>query len=250
MLNIKAVAFDLDGTIYLGDKIIDGVIGLIKYLEDKSLNIFYFTNNSMKTREEIYNKLRKMGISLSLDKVYSSSYATARYLKEECINDVYCIGSAGLVIEIKNIGINVTDDEKKAKALVLGLDRDFNYLKLSKALNAIQNGCLVIACNRDKIFPIENNKLMPGSGPIISAVECLYGKEVDYIVGKPNTYMIKMLSEEWGLSSQQILVVGDSYSSDIEMAKRFRCPSVLISREKHLDTIVVGDISEMRNMFK
>lgn len=249
MKNIKAVAFDLDGTVYLGDKLIDGAAKLISYLKNKSIKIFYFTNNSTKTRQEIYRKLCSLGLSLKIVEVYTSSHATARYLKEKGISKIFCIGSTGLLSEIKSQGIDVTGEENKAEALVVGLDKDFNYSKLSKALDAIQNGCLVIACNRDKSFPIESNKFMPGCGPIVSAVECLYEKEVDYIVGKPNTYMIELLAEEWGLSSQQILVVGDSYSSDIEMAKRFKCPSILISGNNYPDTIVVKDISEIRNLF-
>lgn len=249
MINIKAVAFDLDGTVYLGDKLIDGAAELISYLKNKSIKIFYFTNNSTKTRQEIYRKLCRLGLSLKIEEVYSSSHATARYLKGKGISKVFCIGSTGLLREIKSQGIDIAGEEEKAEALVVGLDRDFNYLKLSKALVAIQNGCLVIACNRDKSFPIENNEFMPGCGPIVSAVECLYGKEVDYIVGKPNTYMIELLAGEWGFSSQQILVVGDSYSTDIKMAKRFKCQSILISGNNHPDTIVVKDISEIRNMF-
>lgn len=247
MLNIKAIAFDLDGTIYLGDMLINGVNDLINYLKERSFKIFYFTNNSMKTRLEIFNKLFSMGLSLSLENVYSSSYATARYLKERGIKTVYCIGSTGLASEIKSQGINITC-ETKAEALVVGLDKDFSYIKLARALDAIQKGCQIIACNRDRSFPVEDNKLMPGCGPIVSAVECLYGREVDYIVGKPNTYMIELLAREWGLSNQQIMVVGDSFDSDIQMAKRFKCPSVLISKDSHRDILTVTDISEIKTI--
>lgn len=249
---VKAVAFDLDGTIYQGNKMMDGVIELIDFLKRKCIKIFYFTNNSTKTRSEIFEKLSKMGLKLSIKDVYNSAYSTAVYVKNNKLNDVYCIGSKGLVKELTSKKVRITEDEEKVRAVIIGLDVKFDYNKISKALNILRRGCKLIVCNKDRDYPVEGGRLMPGSGPIVSAIEYIRGKEADYMVGKPNTYMIELLANEHKLENNEILVVGDSYDSDIEMAKKYNCLSILISKEVEpdiKDTLFVKNIIDIQQLF-
>jgi len=195
-----------------------------------------------------------MGFDLSIEQVYTSSYATAIYARQKGIKNVYCIGSEGLIEELKTVGICVTGDENQAQAVIVGLDTDFNYSKMAKALHIIRKEkCKLIACNQDKNYPVEDDKLMPGCGPIVAAIEESCDKKVDYVVGKPNTCMLELLAKDWNLTNNEILVVGDSYTSDIEMAKRYNCLSVLISKEERLnvnDTIVVHNIKDIKKLFE
>jgi HAD superfamily hydrolase (TIGR01450 family) len=236
---IKAIAFDLDGTIYYGNQIIEGAIETIEYLKNKGLKIFYFTNNSTKTREQIYSKLTNMGLTLSIDSVYTSAYATAVFCVENQINGVYCIGSNGLISELIEQDIQVNSDD--IKAVVIGLDLDINYEKLSQALFFLQKGCRLIICNQDKNYPIENGVLKPGCGSMVGAILGAYDKQIDFEVGKPNTYMIELLSKAHHLTKDNILVVGDSLESDIEMARRYGCQSVLVNEK--------NDLNQLRNYF-
>lgn len=249
MNKIKACAFDLDGTIYYENQLIDGVIEILNFLKEHNIEIFYFTNNSRETREEIYKKLLSMGLDLQLQKVYSATYGTAVYLKENKINNVYSMGAHGLTKELKLHGINVRTED--VEAIIIGLHHDFNYLKLTEAVNIImENNCKIIACNRDRTYPGKDNKIMAGCGSIVAAVEEACGKKVDFVTGKPNNYMLKLLSKDWALSNNQILVVGDSYETDIKMAMKYGCHSVLISKEKdYKNTMVIDNILQLKKLF-
>lgn len=249
--NIKAVAFDLDGTIYCGEKLIDGAADLIGFLENQKIMIFYFTNNSTKTRHEIYRKLVRLGLNLTIDQVYTSAYASAIFLKENRMNNVFCIGTAGLIEELVENGVRVNSDEKTAECILVGLDTSFDYSKIVKALYMLQNGCKLIVCNLDKNYPSANNELMPGCGAMVGAIIGSYEKHIDFLAGKPNVFMIEILAVKYHLDSSNLLVVGDSYESDIQMAKNFNCLSVLVSKENkdRDDTIVVSDIAHIKNFF-
>lgn len=236
---INTIAFDLDGTIYYGNQIVNGAIETIEYLKSKGINIFYFTNNSGKTREQIYEKLKGMGLNLTHDTVYTSAYATAIYCNETHIDSVYCIGSGNFILELNKQGIKT--DNKKVNAVVIGFDSQFNYDKIVKALWYLQNGCKLIVCNQDKNYPIENGQLMPGCGAMVSSILGSYDKQIDFEVGKPNTYIIELLAKNHQLTNKDILVVGDSITSDIEMANRYKCQSVLVSKE--------NDINQLREYF-
>ena len=191
-----------------------------------------------------------MGLELSVSDIYTSAYASANYAYENSFSDVYYIGTDGLRYELEAKGINTTEDNTKVKAIIIGMDTDFNYGKLAKVMNFRDSDCRIIVCNKDRSFPVENGKLMPGCGPIAAAIEEFLGKKSDYMTGKPHTYMIELLAKDANLKNSDILVVGDSYESDIEMAKRFRCRSVLISKERAIgDTVTVTGIKDIKALF-
>lgn len=249
---IKAVAFDLDGTIYLGEKVIDGAINLVTFFSESNIRILYFTNSSMQTRGQTFSKLVNLGVPVdSIDAVLTSAYASALYLKNQNIKYCYCIGHQGLLDELAEHGIS--NDELKAQAILIGLDHNFSYDKLAKALKIItKNECKIIACNLDKNYPTENGTLMPACGAIVAAIEVAADKKANYVTGKPNIFMMELISKRYNLRPDEILVIGDNFESDIMMANNFKSPSILIAKtglQNNHDTIVVQDIQSIKNLF-
>lgn len=241
--DINAVVFDLDGTIYLGDRLVDGALSLFKCLEDHSLKSFYITNNSSKSRKQLVEKLSGMGISLDLRQVYGAAYAMAAFVREKGFRSVFCIGAQGLREELSHVGVRFCEDEHQAEALIIGMDKDFDNVKLTKAVRIMKRGCMAIVCSRDSQYPIENGRIMPGCGPIAASIEKASGLKIHCSVGKPNRYMIDLLCGDWNLKPQELLVVGDTYSTDILMARRSGSKSILISKKKYKSTVVVPHLS-------
>jgi len=226
---IKAAAFDLDGTIYIGDQLVDGVLETLNYLKEKKVQVFYFTNNSAKTRKDTHQKLRKLGLQPAIEAVYTSAYATGIYLKQNHFKKVYCCGTSGLKEEIALSGIKHVNDHEFPEAVVVGLDHEFNYEKMAIALNLLRKkDCRLIVCNRDRNYPIENSRLMPGCGAIVAALECAADRKADIIIGKPETFMLELLCKDWNLQNEEIIVIGDTLESDIAMADAFGSPSLLL----------------------
>ena len=247
----KLFAFDLDGTIYFGEKIVEGAIELLTLLE-KSFKVVFFTNNSSKTREEIHQKLIGLGINCKVEDVYAASTATALYLQDEKITDLYVVGSKGFVSEIEAVGLNVTQN-KSAINLVVGLDFNFNYEKIKIALSVLQRGGKFIICNEDASFPIENNEISPGSGAMVGAISAAANRKPDYAVGKPNTYILSKIAQLYCVTNEEIIVVGDSYESDIQMALNYQCKSILIGKLGHIDNqsiLMVDSITDILQFLK
>lgn len=236
----KTVVFDLDGTIYFGENIATEALISIKNLIENNFNILFLTNNSTKTRTQIKTKLNSLGVKTDESKIYSSSYATAKYLFEQNINDVFVIGSDGLKSEINDLGINCSD-ENNCQAIVVGLDLEFNYQTISKALVALNRNVKFIVCNIDKFFPVENQMLKPACNAMVGALIGTSGRDIDFIVGKPNFYLLDIICRDWKLRKEDIWVVGDSLESDIAMADSFGCKSVLVGN-KGITTEVVDTI--------
>lgn len=223
----KAIIFDLDGTIYFENSLAPFVRETLTYLEENNYEIIFFTNNSTKSRNNILEKLVNLGIKTNISRVYTSSFATAKYLSENSINKVYLIGSDDFCNELNSFNVSIVS-EQECEAVVVGLDTSLNYEKITKALIAINNGAKLIASNVDPNFPIKDGLLKPGANAIVQAIIGCSGKKVDYIVGKPNTYLLESIVNDFNLDKDNIWVVGDGIESDIAMANNYGCKSFLV----------------------
>jgi len=226
MNNISALAFDLDGTIYNGNSPVKGALDTVARLRSLNYKIFYFTNNSAKTCRQIVDKLNRLGFPAKQQNTYCASSAILTYLLEKKIKSIYLIASKELQDELAASKIKIKDSSR-VSAVVVGLDPFFNYNKLAVALEAINKGAKLIVANMDPSYPIENNRRMPGSGAIVGAIAAAAMHQPDFIVGKPSAYMLKLLCKDHGLLPAEVCIVGDSPESDIAMANKLRCRSIL-----------------------
>ncbi|MDD3922828.1 MAG: HAD-IIA family hydrolase [Endomicrobiaceae bacterium] len=225
--NIKCIVFDLDGTIYFGNKLAYKVNEVIELSRSKYKNIFFATNNSAKTRQQIFEKLINLGIDVNLKEVINSGYIITRYLKNNHYTDVYCLGTNDLAKEISTININPFSNIPQA--IVIGYDPDFNLLKLEKAINVFHKDCKIIAANTERTYPRDNGILMPGAGASVAAFIHTVNGSIDLIIGKPSTTILEMITQDLNLVPSEILVIGDTFESDIKMAKNFGSKSILIT---------------------
>ncbi len=243
----KIVLFDLDGTIYYGSRIIDGANDAIEHCRKLGKHVYFLTNNSTKTRAQIFDKLVGMGIDCAFDEVLTSGYVAALYAQKEGLENIYLCGSENLACEFEELGVPVVGADE-ARNLLIGYDPDFTYEKMTDAVRVALRADKVIACNKEKVFQGEGAAWFPGCGGMVAPIEWCSGHMSDYVIGKPNTLMLEMMREKSGLEKHELLMVGDTYESDILMANKFGCPSVLIGTQEYHDTVTVEHIGDLVNL--
>ena len=253
---ISLVAFDLDGTIYNGNQIISGAMETIAFFKKLGKDVCFFTNNSNYTRTQIHTKLRNFSIELSNQDVYCCSYAIQIFLKEKGIKNIHIIGSKTLIEEISHSNVNIKNDVdiEDIDVLLIGMDLEFNYSKLAKAYEVLQKNknCKIVVCNMDYSFPVENGLRKPGCGAIVSSILSVSEREIYFMIGKPNTYILDIIGKEKNTSLDNILVIGDSLESDIQMAQNANAQSILIdnSENNYLNNIITVDsINQIPKIF-
>ncbi len=226
MTNLRAILLDLDGTVYQGKQVIRGVPATIKKLRDSGIRIFFISNASMRTREEMAAKLRAMDIPCDKNEVYNTAYATAAYIKRNYPRaKVYVISEGGLKKEIISAGIRTTNGER-ADVVAVGLDSRINFEKLTTALRAIKNRAVFISSNTDRVYPTEKG-LLPGTGTL--AAFLAYGtRKKPIVIGKPKPYLIEAVLKENKLKKSEVLIVGDNYETDLRVAKKMKIKCVLV----------------------
>lgn len=222
---VKGLIVDLDGSVYVGDKPIKGVPEALEELRHRGIKILFLTNNATKTPQEYLQKLENMGIRVALHEILTSSVIASSYIRRVYgPSKVYAIGTKALEKVLRSYGHEIVDSG--SDIVVVGLDFDFNYQKLSRALKEIKRGARFIATNMDATIPIEGD-IMPGAGSIVKAVEVASGVK-PLVVGKPSKIALKEALKRLKLNPEEVLVVGDRLETDIKMGRSFKCFTALV----------------------
>ena len=227
MADIRTFVLDLDGVVYRGKQALPGAVETIETLRRLGHQVYFFTNNSTKTRITYRQKLQSMGIQADIEHIMTSSYATALYLQEQEARgkSVLVVGREGIREELKAVGMRISTDER-VDYVVVGMDRDFCYDTLTKAQHAIMAGATFIATNRDASFPCENGTVVPGAGGLVAAIEVASGVK-PILIGKPETPAMMELLQLAHATPGETVVVGDRLDTDIMVGKRIGALSVL-----------------------
>ena len=212
MTQYKGYLIDLDGTIYLGEDRIEAGTRFVKRLQEKNIPHLFVTNNTTKTPAQVQERLQeKFGIMTSEETIYTATLATLEYMDDMAKGETaYVIGESGLKSAI--YGSYQRDTENPAY-VVVGLDNDLTYEKLTLATLAIAKGAMFIGTNPDLNIPTERG-LLPGAGSINKLLE-VATRVKPIFIGKPNAIIMNKAVERIGIARRDLLMVGDNYLTDI-----------------------------------
>ena len=103
---------DMDGVIYHGNQLIPGADRFIAELLEREIPFLFLTNNSQRTRRDVTVKLRRLGIQVFEDHIFTCAMATARFLAAQKPNGTaYVIGEGGLLHALHHNGYSVVDHD-------------------------------------------------------------------------------------------------------------------------------------------
>jgi phosphoglycolate/pyridoxal phosphate phosphatase family enzyme len=220
--HIKAVVLDLDGVVYRGHTAIPGASASVAWLSEAGYQVYYFTNNSTKTRESYVELLAGYGLRTDPDHVVTSASLTAGYFAGNGLlpATALVVGESGLCEELRRAGVRVVRrrGQRPIDYVVVGMDRKFTYGKLHEAQQAIRAGATFVATNRDATYPVEGN-VIPGGGSIVAAVASAAQQE-PHLIGKPSSEAGRLITRYAGVEPAEALMVGDRLETDIEMGRR------------------------------
>lgn len=220
---------DMDGTIYLGDKLIDGALEFLKKIKSINKKYIFLTNNSSKNKLSYVEKLNNLGINASLDDIFTSGEATTIYLKNKLPNGkVFLLGTKELEDEFINEGFEIVKERNKdVDFVVLGFDTTLTYEKLWIACEYISEGVDYIATHPDFNCPLPKGKFMPDAGAMAAFIEASTGI-TPKVIGKPNKEMVNALLEKYSVNFEDVVMVGDRLYTDIKMGEVSNISTVLV----------------------
>jgi 4-nitrophenyl phosphatase len=233
--NAQCFLFDLDGTIFLGRRLLPGARQLFQYLERRSIQYMILSNNSSRTRFEYAEKLRRLGLDLPEEKFFISGEATAIYLRKlKPGARLYVVGTPALEQEFVRYGFELA--ESQPDYAVLGFDTTLTYGKIHHLCDLLRAGVPYIATHPDVNCPMEDG-FMPDIGSMIEMVAASTGRRPDVIVGKPNEPIVQALQERLGVPIERMCMVGDRLYTDIALGRTGLATVLVLSGETRLEDL-------------
>jgi len=215
----KGFIFDLDGTVYLSDRLIPGADRVIHQLRETGRKVVFLSNKPLQTREDYASKLTRLGIPTQPEEVINSTLVMINYLKKIVPQPrLFVVGEVPFIEELKREGFTITEEPKEIDYVVVAFDRTFDYKKLNISYQAIKLGAHFVATNPDRTCPIEGGEI-PDCAGMIAAIEAVTQKKVEVIVGKPFPIMVQTVLEVMGLKPEDCILIGDRLETDIKMGK-------------------------------
>ncbi len=226
--NKKLYIFDMDGTIYLGNRVFPYAIRFIKNLRKSGKKVLFFTNNASRSPSVYLEKLTRMGFEPTADEIMTSGDVTIEFLKRHRAGKtVYLLGTPDLINNFKENGIHLlTGKEESADIVITSFDTTLTYEKLDNACRLIRNGAEYLSTHPDFNCPTETG-FMPDSGAIAALVTASTGKVPTYF-GKPYKETVDMICEATGLDRSEMCIFGDRLYTDIAIGKRHGVTAVLV----------------------
>jgi 4-nitrophenyl phosphatase len=228
---LRGLLIDLDGVVYTGSEPIAGSAGFLRQARDHGLPFLLVTNNSTTSPELVAERLRGMDIHVQPDEILTSGQAAAAFIRRHAQAGarVLIIGEAGLAAAVVEEGLQVVEDgDLNAEWVLAGLDRAFDYAKLTAATRAILAGARFVATNADALLPVEGGNVLPGAGTMVAAIQTATGVEPT-VVGKPEPGLFEHgLARLGGLQPEQAAMIGDRLDTDAVGGHRAGLRTVLV----------------------
>ncbi|MGZ4662481.1 MAG: HAD-IIA family hydrolase [Arthrobacter sp.] len=224
----RGYAFDLDGTLYLGDELIEGADVVVAALRGSGARVVFVTNKPLETAENYAAKLTRLGIPADAEDVISALDALTLYLTG-CHPGarVLAVGEPVLIESLSQAGFTLTEDPQQTDVVVVSFDRTFDYDKLTRAYHAVNAGAVIVATNPDPYCPTPDGGL-PDCAAMLAAIEACTGGRAEAIVGKPSVHMANAFLHRLGVPANEAVMVGDRLLTDVAMGLNAGMASALV----------------------
>lgn len=238
---IRCFLLDMDGTFYLGDKLIDGSLDFLAALERTGRTARFLTNNSSKSASVYAQKLERMGVEERYRDVISSGHAAAHYcLKQFPGKKCYLLGNPMLSAELTAMGLELT--EENPDYVLVAFDTTLDYAKMCKVCDYIRDGLPYIATHPDYNCPTETG-FIPDMGAIMAFIHASTGRWADLILGKPNKGIVDEALARTGFKLEEMAMVGDRLYTDVATGVNHGMTGILVlSGEATMDDVATSEV--------
>ena len=218
---VTLLLLDMDGTVYVGGVVIDGVPEALKRWTSAGRKVVFITNNTSRTIEQHALKLQGMGLPATPNNIVSPVEPTSRFLRDRGVTDVFLVATNAVTEEFASHGIAFRGEPQ---AVVITYDIELTYAKLAEASKLINKGLPYYATHIDFFCPTEDGPV-PDIGSFIAMLENVTGVAPTSVFGKPSDSLVELIRDRYSLNS---LVVGDRLHTDITTGINAQVPTCLV----------------------
>lgn len=254
LTGLRGFVFDLDGCVWNGNVLSPGAGECLAALHRHGRKIAFITNNSRARGNDLRERLHGLGVAAA-EIVLSPLEIIGHVIAEKFGSSrVLVIGAKDLADAVARAGHEIVDvkDYRAATAVVVGIDFDLTYERLTVAARVAAAGKPFVTPNVDLRMPIEGGDFLPGCGALVAAVSAAAGVR-PIVVGKPDPPLFEIALRRMGVDAAGAAMVGDSVPSDVSGGQAAGMRTVLYAPDgPPSDTggadIVIGSFAELARL--
>ncbi len=254
---LKGFVFDLDGTIWEGPQLLPGAAALVAALRAAGLGVVFASNCSRYGAGVLRDRLAALGIDAPLADVVSAfDLVGAEVCRRLGPLPVLTVGTEELIEVLRSSGHSHVsfDNWEQARAVVVGVDPDFNYDRLRSAARAVAAGAAFFAINLDARFPVGPGLFDPGCGSLAEAIAVAGGGR-PVAIGKPEGALFQVAIAKLSCAPNQAAMVGDSTASDISGGRAAGMFTIWLNPDQDKITpssvdLAVNDLAELHRLWR
>jgi HAD superfamily hydrolase (TIGR01458 family) len=227
---MAAILLDVDGVLHVSGEPIAGAAAAVRRLRADGHRIRFVTNTTTRSRAQVGDQLRQMGIEVDDEELQTTGVVAARALKGK---RVLALTMPGLLDDLEGlqlVGMNVD-------AVLLGgadegeeTGRVFSYLNLNRAFHELEAGADLYCLHKNRWWQTADGARLD-TGAFVAGLE--YAADIEAtVLGKPsNAYFaaaLEALDAEAGLT----WMVGDDLENDIVGAHKHGMKTLLVRTGK------------------
>jgi NagD protein len=249
---IKSWLMDMDGVLVREQDPIPGANEFLTRLKELGLPFLLLTNNSIYTQRDLAARLRRTGLEVPEESIWTSALATAQFLGDQRPGGTaFVIGESGLTTALHDHGYTIT--ERDPDYVVLGETRTYSFERITQAIRLIADGSRFIATNPDNVGPTAEGPL-PATGSVAALISRATGVD-PYYVGKPNPLMMRSALNAIQAHSETTAMIGDRMDTDIVAGLEAGLETILVlsgvtspgeaERYSYLPSRIVESVAEL-----
>ncbi len=249
----EGLLFDLDGTLYEGERAIRGAAAAVEALRDGGVQLRFVTNTTRQPRRALVERLQRLGISAGLDELFTAPLAAAIWLKEHGFRRLALCLPSHTFEDFSDFAI----DEERPEAVVVGdLGPEWTFERINRAFRWLLAGAEFVALHRNRYWKTADG-LTIDAGAFVTGLEYASGK-VATLVGKPSRPLFEAAVHSMGLEPEAVAMVGDDLTSDVAGAQTAGSLGILVRtgkfREEQLASsevkpdLVVDSVAALPNL--
>ena len=241
---IRGFAFDLDGTIWAGPRLLPGAAEIVAAMRGAGLAVVFASNSSRQGSAALARELTRLGVpAAARDVVAAFDLTAAELLQQVGPVPVLAIGTDDLSGSLAAAGHTPIPPDRwlEARAVVVANDPKFDYGRLRAASRAVAAGAAFFAVNLDARYPVSDG-FDPGCGALVEAVATA-SRVRPIVVGKPHPRLFQEAVSRLGCSPAEAAMVGDSQASDIVGGRAAGMFTVWVAPHEDVPALVEPDLA-------
>lgn len=232
-MRIKALLFDLDGVLYVGEQAIPGAVETLAWVREQAIPHLFVTNTSSRSAAAIIDKLARMGITVGKTELLTPPLVAVDWLRTHAQGAVALFVPKASQEDFADLDLLDARAESGAAAVVVGdLGEAWDFATLNRAFRLLMAGeATLIALGMTRYWQAPDG-LRLDAGPMVAALSYASGRQ-PLVLGKPAPTFFQAALTRLDTTAGETLMIGDDLVSDVGGAQKAGLKAVLVKTGKY-----------------